>query len=179
MSAPAATAERREQWLAVLEDLDAEIDPQTVRLLERMRMVSHAMYQLGEQSLEVAGLSYARFRLLMSLFMSEEMDGRSELNPSEISDKQGISRNTVSALIRDLEEEGLIERRLDQDDRRRFNIRLTADGRARVRAHAATHFHTLAATFQVLDHQEQAELNRLLGALGASIELTRETLSGS
>jgi DNA-binding MarR family transcriptional regulator len=171
------STERREQWLAVLDDLDADIEPQTVRLLERMRMVSHAMYQLSEQNLEVSGLSYARFRLLMNLYMSQEIDGRCELNPSEISDKQGISRNTVSALIRDLEEEGLIERRLDQEDRRRFNIRLTQDGRARFRAHAAHHFHTLAATFDVLDEQEQAELNRLLGVLGASIELTRERIS--
>lgn len=179
MSSPTPTIERREKWLAVLDDLDADIDPQTVRLLERLRMVSHALYQLGEQSLEVAGLSYARFRLLMNLFMSEEMDGRGELNPSEISEKQGISRNTVSALIRDLEAEGLIERRLDLEDRRRFNIRLTADGRARVRAHAADHFHTLATTFEVLDEEEQSELNRLLGALGASIERTRVRIAGS
>ena len=179
MSARTPTAARREKWLAILEDLDADIDPQTVRLLERLRMVSHAMYQLGEQSLETAGLSYARFRLLMSLFMSEEMDGRSELNPSEISAKQGISRNTVSTLIRDLEAERLIERQLDPDDRRRFNIRLTSDGRARVRDHAATHFHTLAESFTVLDQNEQTELDRLLSALGASIELTRQTLEAS
>ncbi len=174
MTAPPIDSERREKWLALMQELNSEVDPNTVRLIERMRMVAHSLYQLGEQSLEEAGLSYARFRLLMNLLKSEELDGRLELNPSEISDRQGISRNTVSTLIRDLEEEGLIERRLDPHDRRRFNIRLTADGRNLVRQHSAAHFRTVTSCFEALTPQERGELNDLLTTVGESINATKK-----
>jgi DNA-binding MarR family transcriptional regulator len=174
MGAPMLDEERREKWLALMQELDSDVDPRTVRLIERMRQVSHSLYQLGEQSLEAAGLSYARFRLLMSLLMSEELDGRLELNPSEISDRQGISRNTVSTLIRDLEEEGLIERRLDPHDRRRFNIRLTARGRNLVREHSASHLRTIAACFASLSMDEQQDLGDLLNTVGANIDQARK-----
>ena len=174
MTAPTADIERHEKWLALMQELNSDVDPRTVRLLERLRMVSHSLYQLGEQSLETAGLSYARFRLLLNLLKSEELDGRCELNPSEISTRQGISRNTVSTLIRDLEEEGLIERRLDPHDRRRFNIRLMPDGRNLVREHSAAHFRAVAGCFEVLTPQEQQELGDLLAIVGQNIDTNRK-----
>lgn len=173
MTAPPTDGERREKWLALMQELNSDVDPSTVRLIDRMRMVSHSLYQLGEQSLEAAGLSYARFRLLMNLLKSEELDGRPELNPSEISERQGISRNTVSTLIRDLEEEGLIERRLDPHDRRRFNIRLTTDGRDLVREHSAAHFRAVTSCFEALTPQERQDLNGLLTTIGESISGAR------
>ena len=173
MSALPVNRERNQKWLAMMQELNSDVDPQTLRLLERLRMVSHSLHQLGEQSLETAGLSNARFRLLMNLLMSEELDGRSELNPSEISARQGISRNTVSTLIRDLEAECLIERHLDLHDRRRFNIRLTADGRDLVRHHFAGHFRTVAGCFSALSAAEQEELNALLTTISDNIDDAR------
>ncbi|NIS39166.1 MarR family transcriptional regulator, partial [Candidatus Saccharibacteria bacterium] len=97
--------------------------------MDSMRHVAHGLRQVGENSLAAADMSYARYRLLLGLFFSAEIEGREGLNPSEISERQGTSRNTISSLIRDLEDEGLIERLLDQDDRRKFIIRLTPSGR--------------------------------------------------
>jgi DNA-binding MarR family transcriptional regulator len=173
MTAPVREVERHEKWLALMQELNSDVDPNTVRLLERLRIVSHSLYQIGEQSLDKAGLSYARFRLLMNLFKSEELDGRYDLNPSEISTRQGISRNTVSTLIRDLEEEGLIERHLDPDDRRRFNIRLTEDGRNVIRRHSAAHFRAVAGCFDALTPEEQHSLSTLLAILGENIHASR------
>ncbi len=167
-------AKRHEKWLALMHELNSDVDPATVRLLEHFRMVAHSLYQLGEHSLEAAGLSYARFRLLMNLLKSEELDGRPELNPSEISQRQGISRNTVSTLIRDLEQEGLIERRLDPHDRRRFNIRLTTNGRELVRQHSAAHFRAVASCFDALSVEERRQLGDLLTTVGKSIDQARK-----
>ncbi|NCF65055.1 MAG: MarR family transcriptional regulator [Chloroflexi bacterium] len=176
MKSRVLNVEKREKWISLLQEMQSDIDPQTVRLMDKMRRVAHALYQLGESSLASAGLSFARFRLLMSLLVSEELDGRQELNPSEISARQGISRNTVSTLIRDLEREGLIERHLDNDDRRRFNIRLTQAGRSLVRDNASQHYHIIAGCFDVLTSEEQENLNRVLTKLDASITETRESL---
>jgi len=176
MKGSALDSEKREKWIALLQEMQSDIDPKTVRLIDKMRRVSHALYQLGESSLMSAGLSFARFRLLMSLLVSEELDGRKELNPSEISAKQGISRNTVSTLIRELEGEGLIERHLDKADRRRFKICLTQSGRSLVRQNASQHYHILAGCFDALTPNEQESLSQTLSKLGESVNITKESL---
>ncbi len=114
--------ERRRRWQRLVQTLNPKIDPTVMRLMDEMRLVAHALRLIGEDSLEASGLTYAQFRVLMALFVAAEIEGRDELNPSEISQRQGTSRNTISTLIRSLEEDGCIERRLDQADRRRVNI---------------------------------------------------------
>jgi DNA-binding MarR family transcriptional regulator len=144
--------------------------------MDEMRRVSHNLYQIGESSLAASGLSYAQYRILMSLFFCERMEGRDELNPSEISERQGTSRNTVSALIRNLEDEGLVERDLDKEDRRKFNIRLTEAGRALVSEHASKHMRIIAGCFSTLNGDEQEALSQILNKLGENIHAARHRL---
>lgn len=157
--------ERHEHWVEFVHALYPDVDPSSVRLMDEVRQTAHSLRIIGTNSLAAAGLSYAKYRLLMSLMLSEEFDGRAELNPSEISELQGTSRNTISALIRDLEDDGLIERRLDQRDRRKFNIRLTDAGREMVRGHAGEHFMAIADCFGVLDTDEMETLSCLMAKL--------------
>jgi MarR family transcriptional repressor of emrRAB len=173
MKRSAVNSEKREKWIVLLQEMQSDVDPKTVRLMDSMRRVSHALYQLAESSLASAGLTFARFRLLMGLLTSEELDGRDELNPSEISSKLGISRNTVSTLIRELEEDDLIERNLDNRDRRRFNIRLTPAGQTVVRENASQHYHIIASCFDALSPEEQDSLGNILSRLGTSIAAAR------
>ena len=156
---------RSVKWMEFMRAMHPDIDPKAVRLMDEVRRTAHSLRLLGESSLSATGLSYAKYRLLMSLLVSEELDGRTGLNPSEISDRQGTSRNTISALIRDLESDGLIGRRLDEHDRRKFNIRLTDEGRAKVRGHASEHFLTIAGCFGVLDSEEMDTLSQLMAKL--------------
>ncbi len=162
--------QRRAKFFTFVQELNPDIDPQSLRLMDNLRMTSHAVYRAGESSLAESGISYARYRLLMHLLFAEEIDGRSNLNPSEISDKQGISRNTVSSLIRELENEGLIERHLDEKDRRRFNIRLTENGRLRVHTHASQHFQIIADSFSSLTADEQQTLAHLLNKINEKLD---------
>jgi DNA-binding MarR family transcriptional regulator len=161
--------QKRAHWLAFLESLSPDTDTHTIRLMAQMRMVAHALYQISENSLIAAGLSYAEYRLLLSLLYVEQDGDDSALNPSEISERLGTSRNTISTLIRNLEEEGLIARHLDRKDRRKFQICLTEAGRARVRDHAGRHFQTVARCFHGLNHAEQESLSALLEKLGRSV----------
>lgn len=161
--------ENRERWLAFMQTLTPEISPQATRLMDEMRTVSRTLYHVGETSLVASGLSFAQYRILMHLLFSERMEGRSDLNPSEISDRHGVSRNTVSSLIRNLEGEGLIERHLDEQDRRRFNICLTENGRLRVLAHAQQHMRVIGSCFSALNGDEQQTLSQLLSKLGQNL----------
>lgn len=170
-------AEARRHWLIFLESLDSDIDPLTVRLMEQLRQVSHDIYQISEQSLAQAGLSFAQYRILMHLYFSREVHGRDALNPSEISDRQGTSRNTISALIRTLEESGYVARHLDQDDRRKFNIRITAEGEAIVRDNVLRHLKTIENCFGVLNSAEQETLLTLLTRASQRTYAVRQQLA--
>lgn len=158
----------REKWRTFVLQMNPDIDPKTIRLLEEMRLAAHALHEISENSVVTAGLSYAKYRLLMGLMIAKNIEGRDEMNPSEISERQGTSRNTISALIRDLEDEGLIERQLDQQDKRKFNIRLTPAGTARLQAHAGQHMRVVSECFSELSNEEQDLLSQILQKLGAS-----------
>lgn len=161
--------DKRQKWIQFMQEFSPQIDPQTIRLMDELVYVSRAIYHMGEESVEDAGLSFAQYRVLMHLFFAEQMGERTELNPSEISDRQGVSRNTMSSFIRNLEDEELVERRLDPDDRRRFNISLTDAGRDVVRQHTRRHLETIDHFFGALRSDEQLELLKLLQQLEAQV----------
>jgi DNA-binding MarR family transcriptional regulator len=160
---------KRQNWMQFMQSFNPEINPQTIRLMDELGFVSRSIYHIGEQSVTDAGLSFAQYRVLMHLFFAEQMGERAELNPSEISERQGVSRNTMSSFIRNLEEEGLVERRLDAHDRRRFNISLTDAGRAVVSQNIRYHLEIIDKHFSILSADEQETLLNLLQKLEARV----------
>lgn len=179
MSKHLFSPEKREKWLNFIQSMNPDMDPGGIQLMQEMRMVSHALYQIREHSVNQTHMSYAKYSILMGLMFSAELEGRDELNPSEISQRQGTSRNTISALIRDLEADGLIERHLDVKDRRKFNIRLTAAGRELVYNHVRHHFRVIGACFDTLTAAEQETLRQLLVKVVAGAEKVQEQLANA
>lgn len=161
--------QRRDKWMAFVRNLNPDIDPRAVRLMENIFSISRMLHHRGETGLNEAGTSLAQYRALMHLFFAENMSERGELNPSEISDRQGVSRNTISSLIRSLEDDGLIMRRLDEKDRRKFNISLTDEGRALVSQYAREHFDRINHFFAALSPDEQDTLSQLLAKISSHI----------
>lgn len=156
-----------------IKDMNPDIEPESLELMDSMRQVSHALRQIGENSLMSAGMSYARYRLLLGLHFSAEIDGREGLHPSEISERQGTSRNTISSLIRDLEDEGMIVRRLNKEDRRKFNIILTPEGQELVQEHASKHMRMVAQCFDSLTAEEKQQLRHILDKVAANLDTVR------
>ena len=78
--------------------------------------------------------------------------------PGGLSDHLGISRNTVSALLNGLEEQELIERHQNPDDRRQFLIRITPEGMDLVGERAPNFGKLATSTFSVLDPTKQETL---------------------
>lgn len=167
----------REHWLEFVQSLNPQIDFRALRLMDQLRQVSHSILRIGEVSLADAGLSFAKYRILISLMISEEIEDRSDLNPSEISFRQGTSRNTISSLIRDLENGGLIERDLDIQDKRKFNIRLTEAGREKVTIHAGNHLDIIADIFSCFSEEDLELLSGLLDTLGQNAVAKEQAFS--
>ncbi|MGD8807106.1 MAG: MarR family winged helix-turn-helix transcriptional regulator [Chloroflexota bacterium] len=168
--------QKQETWTRFWLSLNPEIDPRAISLMDDIRLVARAIYHVAEQSLDEATLSFAQFKVLMHLFFAEQMGDRSDLNPSEISIRHGVSRNTMSSLISTLEEMGLLERRLDPDDRRRFKISLTEKGRSLVIEYARHHLTMVGSCFSALTDDEQETLSRLLRKVRTQAETVRPTI---
>lgn len=164
------TKEKRQRWMTFIQNFYPDIDPKTVRLMDELGYVSRSIFHMREQSIYEAGLSFPQYQVLMHLFFAEQMGDHGELNPSEISERQGVSRNTMSSFIRNLEDEGLVERRLDPKDRRRFNISLTENGRSLVGTYMHDHLDTVERCFRGLTPDERDTLFGLLQKLGEHVE---------
>jgi len=154
--------EKRQRWVNFVQSLNPDIDPQATQLMDEFEFTSKIIHHIGQSSTDTTGRSVAQYRILIHLMFAEQIGGKDCLNPSEISERQGTSRNTISSLIRNLEDDGLIERSLDPNDRRKFKIRLTENGRSLVTDHARQHFQIIGQCFSTLTSEEQDTLSTLL-----------------
>ncbi len=114
-------------------------------------------------------LSGPRMGVLVRLLDEEQRGNPEGITPTVLSHNQYVSRNTISALLRGLEDQGMIERRLDPLDRRLFRIRLTDTGRATVKALGPQRITAVNQIVCGLTFEEQAQLIALLSKLFSSL----------
>jgi DNA-binding MarR family transcriptional regulator len=144
-------------------------DPSGTEIVSLIHLLNHEYSMIGPAPDHEGALSGPRFGLLMRLY-AEEMRGNPQgLTPTQISRFQNVSKNTISALLRGLEEQGLLERELDPGDLRLFRIRLTTGGRGLVSKlipeRVALHNRLVSG----LSAEERQELIALLAKLHGSI----------
>jgi DNA-binding MarR family transcriptional regulator len=157
-----------------LQDLTGAVDPTGLQLFRLVRTTANLYEAVTHQALSASMLSGPRWHLLIRLLVQEERNHGAGLSPTHLSHCLNVSRNTVSALLRGLEEQGLIERTLDPDDRRVFWIRLSEEGRALVRSSAPQHLAFLNRLVAGLLPAEQAQLIELLDKLYRSVAANGE-----
>ena len=134
-----------------------------IRLLSNQYEM-HSAGRFGEYD-----LSGPRLGVLMRLLWEENSGNCAGVTPTGLSHNQHVSRNTVSALLRGLEDQGLIERKLDEDDHRVFRIALTQTGRHIAQEMAprnVDHLNSLVGAMSTLD---QVQLIDLLSKLYQSL----------
>ena len=83
----------------------------------------------------------------------------------ELSRRLMVTGGNVTGLTRQLVDEGLVERRAVDGDRRVQIVRLTAKGRRAFDTMAALHERWVVELFAGLKSDERAELHALLGRL--------------
>jgi DNA-binding MarR family transcriptional regulator len=74
-------------------------------------------------------MSGPRWAILMRLW-DDEKNGALFATPTDLSKFQQVKKNTISSMLKKLEEDGLVERNLDLEDKRLFRIHLTNKGKA-------------------------------------------------
>jgi DNA-binding MarR family transcriptional regulator len=133
--------------------LPEELAASTTFLLKRL---GFAAKEQALQAYEQTGLHPYHHAVLAVL------DEGSRETQGSIADALGYDRGQLVGLLDELEDQGLVERQRDPNDRRRHLVRLTADGTRTLRR-----LRTLAARiedefFSPLNDQERADLHALL-----------------
>jgi DNA-binding MarR family transcriptional regulator len=114
-------------------------------------------------------LSGPRWFLLLRLLAEEREGNWAGVTPTALSNNQNVSKNTISSLLRGLEEQGLIQRDIDADDKRIFRIQLTPHGRELMAIAAPLRIRHLNRLASGLLPEEQEQLFQLLIKLFRSL----------
>lgn len=129
-----------------------------------LRKVSTASFNAFAEIVGEHGLHPMHFGMLMILAAEEPV------SQHELGERTGVDPSTMVARMDALEERGLIERLRNAEDRRSYEIRLSAEGRkllTQLRRKAKAHGDRF---FGPLTEDERAELHRLLTKLAAEID---------
>ncbi len=154
--------ERLKKQMKALFDID---DISGFELMSTIQRVAHISEMLECQSTDEVELSGPRWRLMLRLLFEEQMGSPEGITPTVLSHSQRVSKNTISALLRGLEEQGLIQRNLDPKDLRVFRIQLTPAGRNLIMATAPGWVNDLNQMVSVFTPQEREQLFALLNKL--------------
>jgi DNA-binding MarR family transcriptional regulator len=132
-----------------------------LRLLTCTNMVEGALRQKLRQTYDS---TLPRFDLLAQLDRHPE-----KLTMGELSRLMMVSGGNVTGLVRQLEEEGLVNRVPLKTDRRTYQVGLTARGKRHFDDMAGEHEGWIAELFGDLDHDQQEALMDALLALKQSL----------
>jgi DNA-binding MarR family transcriptional regulator len=121
-------ATMREQFAQRARNLAGFEDISGIETAILIRAVANLFENLEMKYSTQLDMSGPRWGILMRLW-DDEKNGSIGPTPSDISRFQQVKKNTISSMLRKLEEDDLIERKLDPTDKRRFHIRLTEKGK--------------------------------------------------
>ena len=140
-----------------LPDLDLDVEG----IVERIQGLEKRLRQAMEETLDDHGLSYGEWRLLCNLHSSHERTS----TPGELSAKLELSSGAMTNRIDRLEQDGLVKRHRDPDDRRGVRVALTDSGAETWVQSTNTQAIKEKLVAGALSKPEQHQLNALLRKL--------------
>ncbi len=145
-----------------LPDLDLDVEG----IVERIQGLEKRFRQAMEETLDDHGLSYGEWRLLCNLHRAHDRTS----TPGELSAKLELSSGAMTNRIDRLEEDGLVARHRDPDDRRGVRVALTDAGTQAWVESTNTQAIKEKLIAGALSKAEQHQLNTLLRKLMLSFD---------
>ncbi len=137
-----------------------------LRLITCFNLMDGAVRQKMNQEFDT---TLPRFDVLAQLYRSS-----APMTMGELSRRLMVTNGNITGLIDRLDREGLVERRVSDEDRRRQMVELTRRGRAFFEDVAEDHHGWVSDMMDELNGAEMRELFALLGRLKGSILDARE-----
>jgi DNA-binding MarR family transcriptional regulator len=141
--------------------LPEELVASTTFLLKRL---GFAAKERAMEAYESTGLHPYHFAILLVL------DEGSHENQGSIAEALGYDKGQLVGLLDELEEQGLVQRQRDVQDRRRHLVSLTTEGRRTLRRLRMLAQRLEDEFLEPLDEQERASLHKLLFRLAEKHE---------
>ncbi|MCO1604446.1 MarR family winged helix-turn-helix transcriptional regulator [Desulfosporosinus nitroreducens] len=116
------------------------------------------------------GISEGKFTILMLLYRQSDY----QLSPVSLSIKAEVSKATMTGLISGLENQGLIEKAPNPNDRRGYLVRLRPKGLDLLERILPVHYSMTAKLMSSLDETQLKELTSLLNILTKNFPITNE-----
>jgi len=158
---------------ATLQELSEKIPELDVSSVETsllfMRVATNLFHYIHGH-LAKYGISHGKFAVLMILYKNTE----SSFLPSELADKIGITRATVTGLLDGLEREGLIERKNHPKDRRMVMTSMTQKGIELMEMVLPKHFLLISRIMQGLSEGDRQMLISYIERINAEIQNSAE-----
>jgi DNA-binding MarR family transcriptional regulator len=142
-----------------------ELEPRALEaFLVLLRVASDVLDGL-EAFLARQGTSQGKFTILMLLNRDPDVG----ISPSDLADRSGVTRATITGLLDGLSREKLVVREDDTGDRRKAVVRLTRRGRTHIEGMLPEYYRQIADLMGELSDAEKVELISLLGKVNTRL----------
>lgn len=146
-------------------------DIRGMQIVHNIRVIGKLFDVAVARSPEFGELSGPRLGILLRLYGEEERGNTAGITPTALSHFQDVKKTTISALLKGLEEGGLIERSPQPGDGRASLVRITPTGRELVRSTAPLRFGLMDQMTAELTDNERDTLIELLHRLRDSLNV--------
>jgi DNA-binding MarR family transcriptional regulator len=134
------------------------MNPSALKTCANLMRTGSDLLAAFEAFLSRSGLSQGRFLTLIVMNRTPS----EAINPSNLAGKLGVTRATMTGLLGGLRKEGLIERQIHPEDRRKVGVSLTAHGRRVLDNILPDYYRHFAKLTVYLDEGERQTLIALL-----------------
>jgi len=146
-------------------DADTHAIADFANLLRACSDISDALDKLLGQH----GLLQGRWWILVLLMRQDDLTS----SPSELAEKVGVTKATMTGFIDNLEREGLITRFIDSVDRRKYLIKLTPAGQQKLDDVMPDYHKKVHALMTVLGDAERVAMLNSLKSLAANLDVMK------
>ena len=156
-------------WREKVRELTGSADVRGVEISGMVRRLANMYDTIFNMDINGAEITGPRLGILIRLYLNEQMGRDEGLNPTILSHIQNVSKNTISSLVRGLENQNLVERENDSTDRRVYRLKLTDKGRDLIKEGMPKHIDYMNQMSSGLTDEEQNQLILLLEKLIQSV----------
>src|SRR3954469_7323272 len=128
-----------------------ELDARALEVFLVLLRVGSDVLDALEAYLAKQGTSQGKFTVLMLLNRDPDLG----ISPSDLADKSGVTRATITGLLDGLSREKLVVREDDTGDRRKAVVRLTARGRKLLEGMLPEYYRQVSALMGGLSDEEK------------------------
>jgi DNA-binding MarR family transcriptional regulator len=151
----------------VRDELPAEVDLTVEGIVDRVNGINWRIRKMLDETLEQQGLTSADWKVLTALRWQGKPYRRSAVDLAKRTD---LSSGAMTNRLDQLEEEGLVRRLRDPDDRRGVLVELTEKGRKRHQAAIGVQAKKEALLAEALSERDMEQLNSLLRRVMLTLE---------